>query len=124
MKEAVLVMLGGSLGALSRYLVALATVACLGTGFPWGTLLVNLGGCFFIGLAMSLAERSFIVGPSVRVFFVTGYLGALTTFSTYAMESVAAAKAGMFRLVLVNVVLNNLVGVVLVLVGWRVGRWL
>lgn len=124
MKEAVLVMLGGSLGALSRYLVSLGAVAFLGSAFPWGTLIVNLGGCFFIGLAMSLAERSFLVGPSVRVFFVTGYLGALTTFSSYAMESVAVAREGMLRLVVVNVVLNNVVGIVLVLVGWRVGRWL
>src|SRR5512136_3453 len=94
MTKIFLVMLGGSIGALSRYGVSLLALKLFGTRFPWGTLLVNLVGCFLIGVAYALAERgSTWMNPSMRVFFVTGYLGALTTFSTYALETTSAAAA-------------------------------
>ncbi|NLI75986.1 MAG: fluoride efflux transporter CrcB [Candidatus Riflebacteria bacterium] len=123
MTQAILVMVGGSLGALSRYGISLLAVSLFGTNFPWGTLIVNLSGSFLIGLALSLAERHLVVGPAARLFFVTGFLGALTTFSTYALETVAAARTGAFRLAFANLVLNNLVGLFLVLLGWRVGKF-
>ena len=83
-----LVLLGGSLGALSRYGVSLLAVKLFGVKFPWGTLIVNLSGCFLIGLAFAWGERGFgIMNPSVRLFFMTGYLGALTTFSTFGLET-------------------------------------
>ena len=76
-------MAGGSIGALSRYGVSLLAVSLFGSRFPWGTLIVNLAGCFLIGLSFALAERgSTIMHPSMRLFFVTGYLGALTTFDS------------------------------------------
>ena len=68
-----LVMAGGSIGALSRYAVSLWAVKLLGTRFPWGTLTVNLSGCFLIGLAFALAERGLsIMNPSMRLFFHDG----------------------------------------------------
>ena len=90
-----LVMAGGSIGALSRYAVSVWAARLLGTRFPWGTLTVNLAGCFLIGLAFALAERGFnIMNPSMRLFFVTGYLGALTTFSTFGLETVNSLREG------------------------------
>ncbi len=70
-----LVMAGGSIGALSRYAVSLWAAKLFGTRFPWGTLTVNLSGCFLIGLAFAWAERGLsIMNPAIRLFFVTGYL--------------------------------------------------
>ena len=64
-----LVMVGGSLGALSRYGVSLLAVKFFGAKFPWGTLIVNLSGCFLIGLSFALAERGInIMNPSMRLF--------------------------------------------------------
>jgi fluoride exporter len=64
-----LVMVGGSLGALSRYGVSLLAVKLFGTRFPWGTLIVNLSGCFLIGLAFALADRGLsIMNPSFACF--------------------------------------------------------
>ncbi len=117
-----LVMLGGSLGALSRYGVSLLAASLFGSKFPWGTLIVNLAGCFLIGLSMALAERGGFMSPSVRLFFVTGYLGALTTFSTFALETVNAMRAGAQLVTIANFLSNNVIGAALVFLGLWVGR--
>ena len=118
------VMMGGSLGALSRYGATLLAVRLFGPQFPWGTLFVNLVGCFFIGLSFALAERTSFMTPSVRLFFVTGYLGALTTFSTYAIESVNAFTSEAYLTALANVLSNNLGGAGMVFLGLWLGRTL
>jgi len=84
------VMAGGCLGAASRYGVGLLTVRLWGTSFPYGTLVVNLVGCFTIGLLFGLADRSRLLTPDMRLFLITGYLGSLTTFSSFTMETVYA----------------------------------
>ncbi len=116
-------MIGGSIGAVSRYAVALLAVKLFGTRFPWGTLIVNLTGCFLIGLAFSLSERgSHLMNPSIRLFFVTGYLGALTTFSTFALETVNTIRLESYVAALPNFLLNNIVGIGLVFLGMWAGR--
>ncbi|MDA8116765.1 MAG: fluoride efflux transporter CrcB [Actinomycetota bacterium] len=116
-----LVMAGGSLGALSRYGVTLLAANLFGTRFPWGTLVVNLTGCFIIGLLFSLGERTDLVNPSFRLFFMTGFLGALTTFSTFALETVNAAKAAVPLVVGANFLSNNVLGIALVFLGLWAG---
>ena len=119
----ILVLTGGSLGALLRYGVSLLAARLFGTGFPWGTLIVNLAGCFLIGLSFSLADRgSNFMDPSVRLFFATGFLGALTTFSTFALESVNAVRAGYNLSALLNFLSNNILGSILVVLGMWIGR--
>lgn len=124
MTKILLVMIGGSVGALCRYGTGLLAVKLFGTGFPWGTLLVNLMGCFLIGLSFALAERTSLLSPSVRLLFMTGFLGALTTFSTYALETVNSARAGINLTAVANVLVNNIGGVVLVVIGMWLGRTL
>lgn len=121
LRQVGLVMAGGALGALSRYGFALGAARLLGGRFPWGTLLANLTGCLLIGLAFGLSERAGLLSPSARLFFMTGFLGALTTFSTYALESVVFLREGSYGAV-INFLLNNLGGGVLVLAGlWLAG---
>ena len=117
------VLLGGSLGALSRYGVSLLAVKLFGVKFPWGTLIVNLSGCFLIGLAFAWGERGLgIMNPSVRLFFMTGYLGALTTFSTFGLETVTALQEGRYLVAAANILANNVIGIALVFLGMVVGR--
>jgi fluoride exporter len=118
-----LVMAGGSIGALSRYAVSLWAAKLFGTRFPWGTLTVNLSGCFLIGLAFALAERGLgIMNPSVRLFFMTGFLGALTTFSTFSLETVNSLRDGTHLVTVANFLSNNVIGAALVFLGLLVGR--
>jgi CrcB protein len=117
----VLVMFGGSLGAASRYSISLLAAKAWGTHFPWGTLIVNLVGCFLIGLLFALADRVRLLTPDMRLLLITGYLGALTTFSSFALETVNAGRAGMMLLPLTNILVNNLGGLALTFFGMWLG---
>lgn len=117
-----MLVLGGGLGSACRYGVGLISARWAGAEFPWGTLAVNLGGCFLIGLAFSLADQRQIFGPQVRLFFVTGFLGGLTTFSTYGLESANFFRHGEPGVGLCNLLANNIGGLLLVLAGMWAGR--
>ncbi|MGD8251168.1 MAG: fluoride efflux transporter CrcB [Desulfobacterales bacterium] len=112
-----LVMIGGSLGALCRYGVSLAAIRLFGAGLSWGTFTANMIGCFLIGVLFALADRWTALTPAVRLFLMTGFLGALTTFSTYALETVDAARSGRLAEAALTVAANNLGGIVLVMSG-------
>jgi fluoride exporter len=120
----ILVLIGGSLGALCRYGMNLLTAKLWGGAFPWGTLTVNLAGCFLIGLIFGLAERTSWVTPLFRLFFVTGFLGALTTFSSFAVETVNLTAAGMRFPAAINFLTNNIGGLVLVFLGLGLAKQL
>jgi CrcB protein len=78
--------LGGSLGAVCRYWVSTSTYAWLGTGFPWGTLMVNVTGSFLIGLLTVLLSEKLHLPHEIRMGLIVGFLGAYTTFSTFALD--------------------------------------
>jgi len=121
LKKVLLVMCGGSLGAASRYGVSLLTAKVWGTQFPWGTLAVNLTGCFLIGLIFALADRVRLLTPDMRLLLITGYLGALTTFSSFSLETVNAGRSGMTLLPLANMLINNVGGFLLTFFGLWLG---
>lgn len=77
---------GGALGAVLRYLMASQVGRWAGSGFPWGTLAVNLLGALLIGLIVGLAARFIELGEGLRLFLVTGVLGGFTTFSAFSLE--------------------------------------
>ena len=119
-----LVLLGGGIGTLCRYGVSNVAARLYGDAFGWGTLCVNLVGCFLIGLAFAMGVERNVLSPSLRLFLVTGFLGALTTFSTFAMESVSFARDGLAMTTVLNLLANNVGGLVLVVVGMWIGRLL
>ncbi|HSL60898.1 MAG: fluoride efflux transporter CrcB [Desulfotignum sp.] len=121
MEKLLLVMVGGSLGAASRYGISLLAVNLWGTRFPWGTLTVNLAGCFLIGLLFGLSDRVRLLTPEMRLLLITGFLGAMTTFSTFSMETVSAGRAGLMMQPVVNILVNNLGGLALTVIGLWIG---
>jgi CrcB protein len=83
----VLVALGSALGGVGRYACSRSMAAWLGTGFPWGTLLVNVAGSFAIGLVAGLAGPGGRIGPDLRLFLTVGFCGGFTTFSAFSFET-------------------------------------
>jgi CrcB protein len=77
---------GGSLGAASRYWMSTTTYQWLGTGFPYGTLAVNLLGSLAMGFLSVLLVHRFQVSEEIRIGLLAGFLGSFTTFSTFAMD--------------------------------------
>jgi CrcB protein len=96
MMNILLVFAGGGLGAVARYLLQGAVYRFTGTGFPYGTIVVNVLGCFTIGLLMSSMEERFLASPSLRIFLTIGILGGFTTFSSFSYETMALIREGNF----------------------------
>jgi CrcB protein len=95
---------GGFFGAISRYLIATNTQKMFDTFFPIGTLTVNVLGSFIIGFAAMFFAQ--IVEPEYKAFVITGFLGALTTFSTFSLENVTMLQDGEITKVALNIFLN------------------
>ena len=101
----------GALGARARYgLGGLVQQRAPGSEVPWGTLAVNLSGCLLFGFLWAAAERRLLFTPEARLFVFVGFLGAFTTFSTFAYETVQLAEEGALDDALRNAGASLLVG--------------
>lgn len=90
-------------GGLSRYYLSGWIYNLLGRAFPYGTLAVNIVGAYLIGLIMELALRSTLIPDSVRLGLTVGFLGGLTTFSTFSYETFSLLEEGQFVTAFINV---------------------
>jgi CrcB protein len=114
---------GGGVGAVARYIVGLIVLQRAGPGFPYGTLLINVAGCFAIGIVAGLAQsRAIGLEPSVRLFLTVGVLGGFTTFSTFAYDAVTLAGEGAIGIGALYVVLSVGFGVIATLAGTLAAR--
>ncbi|OHD57212.1 MAG: hypothetical protein A2Y33_07405 [Spirochaetes bacterium GWF1_51_8] len=107
---------GGALGAVARYALSVWINVRTGAGFPWGTFIVNLAGCLGIGILLELSEFS-IVPFELRILFVTGFLGAFTTFSTFGWETSALVRDGEWLYTALNIAGSVILGIAMVFAG-------
>lgn len=115
--------LGGSIGAILRYLVSLYSIKHMAWGFPMGTLLVNLIGSFLIGFAFVLLGREQIA-LNLKVFLFIGIFGSFTTFSTYMFESYEFFKMGDIKMALSYIAISNVLGLLMVYLGFVLAEYL
>ncbi len=102
---------GGFVGSVGRYLLSGWVHRLLPyTAFPWGTLAVNVSGCFLIGLFSGLADSRQLWGPELRLFVMLGVLGGFTTFSSFAYETAALARDADLARALTNIALQVALG--------------
>lgn len=94
LKNILIVGLGGGIGSIGRYLCQKYFHELHPHPFPFGTLIVNIVGCFLIGMFYSLSEKGNMITPEWRLFLTTGICGGFTTFSAFAYENVTLLKAG------------------------------
>lgn len=130
MTKLLLIALGGATGALLRYGISGLVYRWLGPSFPWGTLVVNLTGCYGIGLLWAFAEV-FIMPSYVSPLIFVGLFGAYTTFSTYGLETLNLLRDNQLLLGLLNLFGSSLLGLCCVALGFltarlilHVGGWL
>ncbi|HET7626407.1 MAG TPA: fluoride efflux transporter CrcB [Verrucomicrobiae bacterium] len=116
------VAIGGALGSVGRFWLSGLVAGRVGETFPWGTILVNITGCFVIGFFSTLTgtEGRWLVPPAVRTFFLIGVCGGYTTFSSFSLQTLTLAKDGEWFRAGANVVLS----VILCLLGVWLGHLL
>lgn len=121
MLKYVVVGMGGFLGAVARYVVGNYIGSRYGVRFPYGTFVINMSGCFLIGLILTLLART-TASPYWRYAIPIGFIGAYTTFSTFEFETLRAVQDGQVTTGLLNVALSVVVGFLAVWTGAAIGR--
>src|SRR5438034_10636311 len=110
-RSILLVGIGGFVGSIARYLVAVFFAGQLSSAFPFATFAVNVVGCFLIGILFALSDRGNILTPEWRIFLTTGFCGGFTTFSTFSYESIRLFHDGEFFLLGFKVFFSVVVGI-------------
>lgn len=113
----VLLAVGATLGAATRYYVTLWAAQQFGVGFPYGTMIVNVVGCIILGGFLTLAAERPYVSSETRLLISTAFCGSLTTFSTFSYETVALLSSGNYMAGVLNVVVSVALGLLGVLLG-------
>lgn len=121
MHPLIYIAVGGAAGALLRYLVSGYIFRSSDGLLPWGTIAVNLIGCFAIGVLWNIFE-SFNYSPNTRAFIFIGIIGAFTTFSTFGIESFYFFKDGEIKLGIINILISNIGGIGLVAIGYFLSK--
>lgn len=120
MQDLLLVIVGGALGSSLRYLVSLISHYQTSSPFPYKTLIINAVGCFLVGfITMRFQHHDMLDG--IRLFFVIGFLGAFTTFSTFSYETIVLYQAGHIRTAILNIFASTFLGMLAVLGGMGQG---
>lgn len=111
----------GIAGTLSRYGLEGVVQSRVGSVFPYGTLSVNLLGCFFLGIVGKFALNHVAISPDLRVGLTVGFFGAFTTFSTFSWETIHLLEDGEWTKGLLYIAASVLLGLAGMLAGLRLG---
>ena len=117
-----LIGLAGFIGTLTRYWMSGSVARRYGESFPVGTLVVNLVGCFLVGLLFYLMQERFLVNQTVRTVILIGFLGGFTTFSSFGLQTFTLLQEREVGFALLNLGVANAGGVLLVWAGYTLGK--
>jgi CrcB protein len=123
-RKLALLALAGALGTLARYGLGGLVQRLRDGEFPLGTLAVNCTGCFLFGVVWSLAEERMLIRGETRAIVLIGFMGAFTTYSTYAFETAEMLRDSEWWLAAANLALQNVLGITCVFLGLAAGRLL
>lgn len=120
----ILIAVFGALGTLSRYGLQTLFQAKLGTDFPYGTFVINLSGCFFLGLLGQFTLNRLVLSPEWRIAIAVGFFGGYTTFSSFGWETAKLLETGEWLRACVYVLASVLFGLLLSVAGIRLANQL
>ena len=121
MKELLLVCIGSFFGGGARYLIGKAIQLWVAVSFPWGTMTVNVVGCFLIGLlsGMSLGGH---ISPTTKIVLVSGFCGGFTTFSTFMNENLLLGRNGDILIACLYTLISISLGLFVVVLGYQIAK--
>jgi CrcB protein len=122
MSDFLIISFGAIVGAYSRYVFSRMAAKFIGPAFPYGTLLINVTGSAIVGFFMIWATERALLDPRWRLLIVIGFCGSLTTFSSYAFETMAYFEQGQWALMAGNFLTNNLLCLAAALGGMALAR--
>jgi CrcB protein len=114
--------IGGAAGTVARYLLGGAVYRFMGTSFPYGTLVINISGCFILGILAALSDKKFMLNPDARLLLMIGFCGAFTTFSTLIFETDNLVRNGQMIRAFGNVFASIILGFLLFRLGTFIGE--
>ena len=121
MTRILLIGFAGALGTISRYLIGVWAGKTLGAGFPYGTFIVNVSGCFFIAIIAHAASLQ-VISPTLRLALATGFIGGMTTYSSFNLETTQFLQNRAWYIGFLNLSLTILACFVAGLLGFALAR--
>jgi fluoride exporter len=122
MQKLIVIAIAGAIGTLARYALGGYIQRAFGTGFPWGTVTINLLGCFAFGAVFAAAQERNLISPELRTIILVGFMGAFTTFSTFIAESGQLLADRELLLGFANIALQVIAGLAVFYLGLGLGR--
>jgi len=122
MIKLLLIGLAGFVGTIGRYWLSGVVARKYGETFPSGTLVVNLFGCFLVGLLFYLMQERYLVNQNARTIILIGLLGGFTTFSSLGLQTFTLLQDNQIGLAALNLVASNVIGLLLVWAGYTLAR--
>ena len=122
MLQVVWIAIAGAMGALCRWGISRAGYTLFGAGFAWGTLIANVLGCFLLGFLMYTGLNTDKIPEALRTALAIGFLGALTTFSTFSYETISYIEDGAWMLAVLNIGANLAIGLGATVAGLFLAR--
>ena len=121
-KNLLIVGLGGAVGSMLRYAVQKFFQTQTAAAFPTGTLLVNIAGCFLIGILWSFVSRSFTWNDEMKLLLMTGFCGGFTTFSAFTLEGIGLLKENKTALFFIYLTASVIGGLLATFIGIRITK--
>ena len=118
----VLIAIFGAVGTLFRYSIQVFTQVQTGSSFPWGTLLINLTGCFLLGLVGQITLNRMMLSPDWRIAITVGFFGGYTTFSSFGWETAKMLEGGEWLPATGYVAASVVIGLLLSVAGIRLAN--
>jgi len=122
LKQILLVGLGGGIGSIFRFLTSAFFTKYVTNGFPLGTFIANILGCFVLGIFVGVLGKNPSENENLRLLFVTGFCGGYTTFSTFASENIQLLQQQNYTLLIIYTLASLLLGFLAVAMGLNLGK--